>query len=217
MNKLITGGAGYIGTVLSKKLDGAVVYDLINGDNILDSDKIEEKMAGVDICYHLAAVTDIEACELDPSKAIETNVIGTLVVANAAIKNNVKVVFASSFATYDQPHTIYAMTKTLGEKIVLQYNGIVCRIANVFGGDGFLEKKNTVISRLMKGTFSLQENGRQRRDFIHVNDVAQKLVEASKYAGGTILNVCSGKETSINELFELSRQKNFPDNLRRSP
>jgi len=209
---LITGGLGYIGQNLLEQLENPLVYDIKDGDDILDITNVAKKMREATVCYHLAAVSSVPLCEAYPVNAIETNIIGTLNILKAAKEKGVKVVFASSFAVYTNPNTIYGMTKILGEKIVEQYGGVVCRIANVYGGKGFL-KKETAVSRLMKGTFEERGHGQEKRDFIHIDEVCKGLIRASVLSPTSVIDICTGKTLSIDEIVDLSNKPDFPMNI----
>lgn len=212
---LITGGLGYLGQNLLEQLECGLVYDIKNDDDILDIANLAEKMEEATVCYHLAAVSSVPLCEAYPVNAIETNIIGTKNVLKAAKEKGVKVVFASSFAVYTNPHTVYGMTKILGEKIVEHYGGVICRIANVYGGKGFLEKE-TAVARLMKGTFEERGHGQEKRDFIHVEEVCKGLIGASVLPPTSVIDICTGKTLSIDEIVALSNKPNFPMSIQSS-
>jgi nucleoside-diphosphate-sugar epimerase len=72
----------------------------------------------------------------------------------------------------------------------------------VFGGEDYTEKKNTVVAKLLKGTFKLEGDGTQTRDFIHVEDVCKAMTEIMKEPSG-IYEIRSGVQISINELVEI--------------
>ena len=213
MVDMITGGEGYIASNLKKFLLNPILYDLQNGDDILNEERLSRKMKGIRTCFHLAAVSSVPLCETHPVEAIETNICGTQNVLKTAKENSVKVVFASSFAIYVNPHTVYGMTKTLGEKIVEHYGGVICRIANVYGGQGFLQKE-TAIARLMKDTFEERGHGAEKRDFIHVDQVCKKLIEASTLSNSSIIDICTEHMITIDDLVKLSESPRFPNNLR---
>ena len=122
MNKkfLITGGAGFIGTHLCKKLSlihKVTVYDnfsnsnkeifpdmknltLIVGD-ILDSTKLFDSMKNHDIVIHLAAKTDVIDSIINPDKTFETNVQGTQNILDSCKYHNIsKIILTSSAAVY---------------------------------------------------------------------------------------------------------------------
>ncbi|MEE1900066.1 NAD(P)-dependent oxidoreductase [Flavobacterium rakeshii] len=100
---LVTGHKGYIGSrfvaAVKDKYD-IVGYDLVDGDDILDYEKLKKRMKGVDVVVHEAAIP-----KPVPGKTFEdyftTNVQGTLNVVKAAQESGVKrVVYASSTTVY---------------------------------------------------------------------------------------------------------------------
>lgn len=127
MKIAVTGGAGYIGSTLVKKLveDGNQVVsvdNLMNGDygplralgmsekatlhvaDIRDGRRIEESLAGSDAIAHLAALPGLVKCRERPEEAASINLYGTQQVLEAARRLDVgKVVFCSSAAVYGKP------------------------------------------------------------------------------------------------------------------
>jgi UDP-glucose 4-epimerase len=127
MKIAVTGGAGYIGSSLVKRLtdDGEAVvsvdnlmrgdYDylmqagahekarLVKGD-IRDAELLERFFEGADAIAHLAALPGLVLCRESPEEAISINVYGTHQVLEAARKLDIgRVVFCSSAAVYGRP------------------------------------------------------------------------------------------------------------------
>tara|TARA_B110000438_G_scaffold303158_1_gene363424 strand:- start:540 stop:1403 length:864 start_codon:yes stop_codon:yes gene_type:complete len=121
MRIFVTGGAGFIGTQLSKKLSSiheVTVYDnfsnsnkenfpilknltLIVGD-ILDISKLTNSMKNHDVVIHLAAKTDVLDSISNPKNTFQTNVQGTQNVLDACKFHNVsKIIITSSAAIYE--------------------------------------------------------------------------------------------------------------------
>lgn len=219
MKELVTGGEGYIGRNLMKILDNPVSYDIKSDWNILEPEILEDFIYNSDCVYHLAALPGVKQCEENPASAWQMNTEGTFNVARLCAKFKKPFIVASSFATISETPTVYGFTKQICEAIALHYGGLVARISNVYGGDGFLELKDTVIARLMKGTFEDRGHGDQKRDFIHVDEVCRKLkalmeaqVPPTSFKG--VIHVQTAKWTTINELVMLSRSPDFPDNIK---
>lgn len=124
MRVLVTGGAGYIGSVVTEELvnDGheVVVYDnlvkghreavvsgarLVEGD-LLDAAKLRGTLKGVEAVIHMAAFSLVgESCE-HPAKYYQNNVVAGLVLLDTMIECGVKrIVFSSTAATYGEPES----------------------------------------------------------------------------------------------------------------
>ena len=122
MKILVTGGAGYIGSVLVNKLieqghQVNVIDDLSNGfrenidrrakfteGSILDKGNLNQALEGVEVVYHLAAKIRVEEGEAKPELYKKVNIEGTLDLIKAcADKKIAKFIFASTAAVYGDP------------------------------------------------------------------------------------------------------------------
>ena len=129
---LVTGGAGFIGYHLCKRLSGLtsnlMIYDNLssgNMQNIKDVGKAKfvkgdildlKKLCGTekaDLIYHLAAQVVVGYSMENPLVDFETNAKGTLQVLEKARKDDAKVVFASSAAVYGNP-TVFPTPESYG-------------------------------------------------------------------------------------------------------
>jgi len=137
---LITGGAGSIGSALTKELINYPVksirifdndeyslfqlkqslnsskIDLLLGD-ILDKDRIDFAVKDVDIIIHTAALKNIEITEYNPFQTIDTNVNGTVNLLKMAIKHKPKKFINISTDKVVESSTLYATTKQIGERL----------------------------------------------------------------------------------------------------
>jgi nucleoside-diphosphate-sugar epimerase len=151
MNILITGGCGYVGTVLTETLlnDGhkITVIDtqwfgnhLKEHPNLInikcDIRNIESiNLENIDTILHLANIANDPAVELNPTLSWEVNVLAAQQLADKAIRNGVKhFVYASSGSVYgvkDEPQvtedlslvpiSVYNKTKMVAERVLLSY------------------------------------------------------------------------------------------------
>ena len=133
MRIFVTGGAGFIGTHLCKKLTAlhkVTVYDnfsnsnkenfpvmknstLIVGD-ILDNSHLLNSMKNHDVVIHLAAKTDVVDSVNDPDNTFQTNVQGTQNVLNSCQFHNIsKIIVTSSAATYQNSNSPVTETNVL--------------------------------------------------------------------------------------------------------
>ena len=148
MNILITGGAGYIGTSLTKRLLdeglGVTVFDNLNtgqrelvdkraqfvlGD-VLDCVGLEKVCVSnhFDSVIHLAALKSVREGEQNPSEFVEKNVIGTLNVLETMKKNRIRsLIFSSSAAVYQENDIgIYDENCPLSAKSIYGSTKIIC-------------------------------------------------------------------------------------------
>ena len=111
--------------------------------DVRDYDAMLRATQGADYIFHLAALKHVPICEDHPQEAIKTNIDGTTNVVNAAIANGVKKVIDVSTDKAVEPINLYGMTKSVGEKTMIQANDLsdttrfVCiRGGNVMGSNG---------------------------------------------------------------------------------
>ncbi len=204
---------------------------LVVGD-VRDADVVRRATEGVDGCFHLAAVVSVTKCEKQWESAHQVNLTGALNVFRAATKRSapIPVVYASSAAVYGNARELPAHEDILpmpvnaygADKAACELHaGAIARAAgasitglrffNVYGPG---QNPNSVYSgvvsvfceRLMKGApVKIYGDGKQTRDFIHVLDVVQAMLETMRIApaGARVYNVCTGKSVSVLALAEL--------------
>lgn len=101
----------------------------IIGD-IRDKSILDLAMNGVDVVFHLAALKHVPICEENSWEAVLTNIIGTQNVIEAAIKNKVKKVVDVSTDKAVEPFNVYGVTKSCGEKLIINANYNYNNISN---------------------------------------------------------------------------------------
>ncbi len=127
MKYIVTGGAGFIGSNIVKKLvargDNVTVIDNLNtgkeenlisvkdkivffNDNILNFDLLEKQTQNIDGIFHQAALASVQDSFSKPEEYQSVNVNGTENILKLAKKNNFKVVYASSSSVYGNPEKI---------------------------------------------------------------------------------------------------------------
>jgi UDP-N-acetylglucosamine 4,6-dehydratase len=113
--------------------------------DVRDRDRLRRAMNGVDIVVHAAALKQVPACEYNPMEAINTNIIGTSNVVEAALDAGVTKVLAISTDKAVNPVNLYGATKLAAEKLVVQSNAYAAgaatryscvRYGNVVGSRG---------------------------------------------------------------------------------
>lgn len=208
-------------------------------DIFKDRKKIQNliKKHNIDYIYHLAGLADIIPSIENPENYYNSNVNGTYNLLEAARKLKLKkFIYAASASCYGVPKKYptsedskiqteypYAMTKYLGEKLVLDWakiykmNTLSLRFFNVYGP----RSRTTGAYGAVFGVFLAQKlankpltivgDGKQTRDFIHVKDLVEAIIKASKSKKkGLAYNLGSGKEISVNYIAKLiSHKKTF--------
>ena len=203
MKVLVTGGAGFIGSNLVKRLldEEHEVHSLDNlstgtVENYMDGCKywhgdistIGDVDKDYDLIFHLAAQSRVQPSFENPTETFKVNVKGTEEVCKFASQIEAKVVYAGSSSKHHNPATSpYAMYKYLGEGVCNLYkesfgvNIEICRFYNVYGpGEALDEVNGNVIgiwrSRINRGApIKIVGDGLQRRDFTHVDDIVEGL------------------------------------------
>ncbi|MGH2686630.1 MAG: dTDP-4-dehydrorhamnose reductase [Actinomycetota bacterium] len=161
----VTGAGGGLGRALLRAAADHEVRGFTRGDLDVRSlgdvrDAIERLKP--DVVVHCAAMTKVDACEEDPQRAAETNVLGSFNVAVAARRAGALLVAISTDYVfggeqeepYDEralpnPLSVYARTKYAGEAVALAVSedALVVRTAWVFGaGDDFFSKAVTTLA-----------------------------------------------------------------------
>jgi UDP-glucose 4-epimerase len=201
MKILVTGGAGFIGSNLVKRLlnEEHNVHSLDNystGNTKIkgceyfegDIEEIDTIHKDYDLIFHLAAQSRVQPSFENPTETFRVNVKGTEEVCKFASRIGAKVVYAGSSSKHHNPATSpYAMYKYLGEGVINLYkesfglNAEICRFYNVYGpGEALDEVNGNVIgiwrSRIArKSHIKIVGDGEQRRDFTHVDDIVDGL------------------------------------------
>ena len=158
MKVLVTGGAGFIGSNLIKKLldDGHKVVSLDNystgkkeneveGCQYFDVDLSEVKYYSFfqdkpDVIFHLAALSRIQPSFDDPEQTFKSNLYSTVNIMEDARRNKIPVVYAGTSSVHgDKYINPYTFTKWQAEEIVKMYSELfnipscICRFYNVYG------------------------------------------------------------------------------------
>ncbi|HIE38835.1 MAG TPA: NAD-dependent epimerase/dehydratase family protein [Anaerolineales bacterium] len=210
------------------RLDERVLF---TRGSVLDRPKLWTLLQDVDCVYHLAARVLVSESILYPREYNEVNVGGTVSVMEAMRDAGVRrVVLASSGAIYGEqahqpvredqppnPQSPYAVSKLAAEYYVRTIGAlwgietVVLRIFNAYGpGQNLPPSHPPVVPRFLQqalrgGSLVIFGGGAQTRDFVYVDDVVDALVTAAtaRDVDRRIVNVGSGRETSINSLVAL--------------
>jgi UDP-glucose 4-epimerase len=247
---MITGGGGLVGShtadLLVKEAGEVIVYDnfvrggldnlawarahgsvrIVKGD-IRDRKLLEERMQGVDIVFHFAAIR-ITQCAEDPRLALEVLADGTFNVLEAARKTGVRRVIAASsasvygnaeeFPTTERHHpyndrTIYGAAKAFNEGLLRAFHDmygldyVALRFFNCYGPrmdthGAYTEVFIRWMDRISQGLPPLiLGDGTQTMDFVYIEDVARaNVLAAHSNLTNECFNIGTGAETSLKDL-----------------
>jgi len=228
MKILITGGAGFIGTNLIKRLlkEG---HKCISIDNYSTGVKqnhqkgciyIEKDIRQfefpfeVDIVFHLAAIARIQPSFEKPKDYFRVNANGTMELVDWCCENNIPLIYAGSSSKHSGKFkNPYTFSKDIGEEIVELYQhhyglkSSIARFYNVYGPHQLLEGGYTTLigrwlNNIEKGIpCEIYGDGEQRRDFTHVDDIVDALIKiVEQEAYGYEFELGKGKNYSVNEV-----------------
>jgi len=236
---LITGCSGYIGSHLAKMLMDKTLQYEVHGLDIRDPQqtmhrfyrqdinrlfKIDEEF---DAVIHLAALVNVGESEQIPIQYYITNLNGTMNVINKVKTKNF--IFASTGAAVGC-ESAYGISKRAAEDVVREFCSIhrptdytTFRFYNVIGSDGFAPTNpDGLMFNLMKaretGEFTIFGNdydvstdGTCVRDYVHVNEICDALVQAIEKPSNSIESLGHGVGYTVSEIVNLFQKVNDID------
>ena len=242
---LVTGGAGFIGSNLANALaddnDVVAVDDLYLGtpENLDDSVEFHDVSVldddlpteGVDVVFHLAALSSYKMHEDDPARGARVNVEGFVNTVEQAREDGCDtVVYASTSSIYgsrtepspeDMPveaRTGYEASKLARERYAEYFHNHYdmtlagLRFFSVYQGFGGAEEHkgefaNTIAQfadKIASGERpELFGDGSQTRDFTHVDDIVRGIELAADHRLQGIYNLGTGESYSFNEMVSM--------------
>ncbi|MFW9923187.1 MAG: SDR family NAD(P)-dependent oxidoreductase [Candidatus Thorarchaeota archaeon] len=246
---LVTGGCGFIGSnivtrLLKEDKEVKVIDDLSSGNknyiksclekskncrfvkgSITDLEFLEKELNDMDLVIHEAANPDVRASKDNLFRDFEINVIGTINILHAMIKNNVpKIIFASSAGTvYGEakiiptpentslaPISHYGASKAASEQYMTSFSSlynieaISLRLGNIFGPPSnhgvmfdFYQKLKTNPQKL-----EILGDGKQIKTYLYVEDCVEAHIKAmeKKFQGHIAFNITSSESITVNEI-----------------
>jgi len=190
----------------------------------------EENFNNVTNVFHLAALADIVPSIEKPIDYYQSNVYGTFNIMEACKNNSVKkIIYSASSSCYGIPEVTptpetskispqypYALTKYLGEQIVMHWSqvykvpAISLRFFNVYGPRSRTSGTYGAVfgvflaQKLKKKPYTVVGDGSQTRDFTYVGDVVRAIISASNSSiKKDIINIGSDNTYSVNQLVNL--------------
>lgn len=249
---VLTGAGGFIGSHLTEQLvasgarvrafvrytssqgvgfledmsaEAASSVEVIRGD-LRDADAVDAAVKGTDTIFHLGALIGIPYSFVHPRETVDTNVGGTLNVATAALRHEVRrLVHASSSEVYGtarvvpiseshplQAQSPYSASKIAADKIVesfCQSFALPAATVRPFNTYGPRQSARAVIPTIISQALSCDRvklgSLTPRRDFTYVSDTVAGLIRGAEVdeAVGAVVNLGTGSEISIGNLITL--------------
>lgn len=183
-----------------------------------------------DVIFHLAGGINLRRAITDPLFLRDVSFLPRMsIILDACRKSNVKkVIFVSSGgAVYENskmiptpeeypvhPESLYGLANLMIERYMQVYcksHGLdftIPRLGNVYGPgqwhSGFVP---SIVEKFLKQERPvIYGTGNQTRDFVYIDDAVKALILLAKKGGSEIYNVGSGKETSLNKVFSMTKQ-----------
>ena len=237
MKVVVTGAAGFLGRHVTRRFrdDGwdVVGFDLAEIDepgvrsavgDLTDGPAVDDVLSGVDVVAHIGAIGDVYLAGDNPSLAARVNAVGTSHVTEAAVRHDVRVIYASTWEVYGEPQyqpiderhpTMpdhpYSITKLAGESLVLAaarlrgLDGLALRLGTAYGSG---LRANSVFRIFLDKAKAgepivIQGDGLQGRQFTHAADIARAFVMAARSEHrGEPINIVAPETVTIKELAE---------------
>lgn len=198
--------------------------------DIRDSEALKPAFRDIEWVFHLAGLADIVPSIEQPANYYSTNVTGTFNVLECAREHGARhLVYAASSSSYGIPEVYptpetspikpqypYALTKHMGEELVLHWAqtyklpALSLRLFNVYGPrsrttGAYGAVFGVFLAQKLNGKpFTVVGDGKQTRDFTFVTDVAEAFLRAAESGhSGEAMNVGSNNHYSVNRLVEL--------------
>ena len=234
MKALVTGGAGFIGTNLIKRLlkdghevvsidnystgkkeneqDGCLYYDYDLSYNYVKRARPLQGGERYDVIFHLSALARIQPSLKDPHKTIFNNFVSTLNILEYGRKNDIKVVYAGSSSVHGGAYANpYTFTKWQGDKLCHMYSEVfnfsvnVCRFYNVYGPHHLTEGEYCTVV----GIFERQYKNGEPLTITWDGEQRRDFTHVDDIVDGLIL---TSESKSWGLTIELGRGKNYSIN-----
>ena len=243
MKVLVTGGVGFIGTALIKKLlkEGHDVHSLDNYEVGLEDNEVEgcqyhsgdiENISLMDkdfnLIFHLAALSRIQPSFNNPEETFRVNTIGTQKVCEFARLTGAKVIYSGSSSRWHNPYqSPYAACKHMGEEACKMYKKTygmdieIVRFYNVYGPGEIVDGDwAAVIGKWRRqvrdgNPITIVGDGEQRRDFTYIDDIIDGLwkIGMKDVKHDDAWELGTGNNYSINQIYEWFKERFYVESI----
>ena len=193
---VVVGGSGFIGSHVADRLSDVgyqvTIYDKIESEwlrndqeliigDVQDSEKLNQVIAGAEVVYNFAAISDLNEALYQPIKTININILGNLNVLEACRTNGVRrFIYASTIYVHSREGGFYRCSKQASEAYVEEYQKIygldytILRYGSIYGprADHTNGLYRIIKSALESGIVSYEGDSDAMREYIHVEDAA---------------------------------------------
>jgi ADP-L-glycero-D-manno-heptose 6-epimerase len=234
MKICVTGNRGFIGRALQVELQkqGFIVIGIDNWIFQREpwQDKLKDYLEKInpDAVFHLGACSNTRNTNVE--EMMKLNVESTFIISDWCKGNQVPLIYSSSASvtgSNGSPETLYAWTKFIGEKYVINSGGIALRYFNVYGT---CEMHKGLMASVAFQAYQKHKWGEKvylfpkkpTRDFIYINDVVEANIYAwNKYdeLGGKWYDVGTGESRPFEDVlnimdipFEYEDEDKIPEN-----
>ncbi|MFH1140821.1 MAG: NAD-dependent epimerase/dehydratase family protein [Chloroflexota bacterium] len=196
--------------------------------SVTDPEIVEKTVRNQDVVFHMAARINVDESIHHPGSYLQANVIGTFNVLEAVRKEGVRLIYSSSCEVYGathgqpvqenseiNPYSPYAASKAAADRLCYAYSRTyavdvtIVRPTNIYGPRQKAGKGGAVIPIFVHQALSRKPlvifgSGQQRREYLHVEDLASayELVLKNSSLAGEVINFGSGETPSIREIAE---------------
>ena len=209
MKVAVTGGRGFIGSAVMRRLESAG-YEALPIDHADGVDVRSPEAAALikeaDHCIHLAGVLGTHELFDSPEEAVEINVLGSLAVLKACEAGNTSYVSATMVNVWQN---VYQATKRCATDLATAWHihrGVP--VSHVRSMNAFGPGQKVGIPKKILPTFAVAAwkgepvpvwgDGEQTVDLVYVDDVARMLVDAMKYGDDEVFDAGTGMEITVN-------------------
>ncbi len=250
---LVTGGAGFLGShlidrLINKKENVICLDDFSTGNkdnishlfnsnyfNLIEHDVVDPIDLSADKIWHLACPASPVKYQKDPIKTAKTSFLGTYNMLNLALKNNARILFASTSEVYGDPEihpqkenykgsvnpigirSCYDEGKRIAESLCFDFlrkhntNICVARIFNTYGprmakNDGRVVS-NFIYQSLLDEDITIYGEGCQTRSFCYVDDLIEGIIKIMDSNKTGPFNIGNPDEFTISELASKIKSK----------
>ncbi len=202
MDKIVViGGSGFIGSHIADELSRrgykVTIFDkvtspwlqegqeMVIGD-ILDLEAVSKAVKGAKYLYHVAGIADLGESTKRPYDTVNFNIMGTTVALEAAIEAKVKCfIYASTMYVYSPYGSFYRASKQAAETVIEAYHEkydldfTLLRYGSLYGprAQTWNGLKRYVDQVIRTGKLEYRGTGKERREYIHVQDAARLSVD----------------------------------------